>query len=846
LYMIFVFMILVFLIGVSASAKTPDDASEWTIYITNDNCPDYTWGYTEEQTRQSFADIVRAHLDEMKRTDAEATENRDRYNMAVTQEALCFVERYPERKDELIQRIKEGRIYVSPYLCNSLWALQSFEGAIRTFYPARRLEREWGIPFGVAEHIEEPSLPWGMASILSGCGIKWLSNPFYRYGSTFTELENPPVFIFEGPDGGRIRVVMDPWACVSFSYMQGGRLLREPNRIMEEWIPHYQGLGDSYPARAILASGTHGDISPRSGDQVRGFADAIIDYNKSSGKHPKLVNSILPQFCAAIDEAQTQRPFLKVIRGCFGHSWDVWPVSLAKYVAGMRTGERSFLAAEALLSVASQVQSDLKEATRSHRERGEWLLAMLSDHAWNGTDDNNKRHNAELRRLWGEELKQISGNLIREGWKGVGVTESDDHLSIFNSLSIPRSDLVRIQVPTDVGVMEIDSQIVQEDGKHVLYFVSPEIPGFGLRQLSLKTGIAESATNSNLRATSTELECPYYRLVIDPETGGISSLTHKPTDTELVAHGNGRTLCQAIYFDGEEHLVANVSSEVVANGPVLARLRVTGTIEGIKVTNLITVYAHLDRVDFDIHITRPSTEKEERLCQVFPILQDGAVLRIETTGAVIRPEAQPEGDLLPGADTRRFAVQGFVDASLPDGAGVAIAPLDAFLLRLDLDPVTFEALGNDQNYREVSKDQNGETEFRFRYSLTARADGYKNAEAFNWSRSVANPLLVVKGDIGSSNKLAACSTGTVGGCSIEIDPNRAIATCLKPAEENGCVMRLREVAGQSGPISVYVKGYRKVFLTDLLERDIEELKVVDGEARFDLLPHGFAGLRFLQ
>ncbi len=858
-------MILVFLIGVSASAKAPDDASEssfldkkleqnfaqafskclWTIYITNDNCPDYTWGFTEEQTRQSFADIVRAHLDEMRRTDGEAAENRDRYNMAVTQEALCFVERYPERKDELIQRIKEGRIYVSPYLCNSLWAFQGFEGSIRTFYPARRLEREWGIPFGVAEHIEEPSLPWGVASILSGCGIKWLSNPFYRYDSTFAELKTPPVFIFEGPDGGRIRVAMDPWTCVSSSYVQGGRLLREPNRVMEEWIPHYQELGDSYPTRAILASGTHGDISPRSGDQVRGFADAIIDYNKRPGRHPKLVNAILPQFCEAIDEAQDQRPFLKVIRGCFGHSWDVWPVSLAKYVADMRMGERSFLAAEALLTIASQVQPELKETTRSHRERGEWLLAMLSDHAWNGTDDKNKRHNAELRRSWGEELRQISGNLIQSGWNGLGVAESDHHLVIFNSLSIPRADLVRIQVPTDVGVMEMDSQVVQEDGKHFLYFVSPEIPGFGLRRLSLKPGIADSSESGSLRATSTELESPYYRIVIDPETGGISSLTHKPTGAELAVQGNGRNLCQTVYFDGEEHLVTNISSRVVTNGPVLARLQVTGTIEGSKVTNFITVYAHLARVDFDIHIDKPATAKEERLCQVFPILQDGAVLRVETTGAVIRPKPQPEGDLLPGADARRFAVQDFIDASLPDGAGVTIAPLDAFLLRLDLDPVTFQALGNDQNYREVSKDQNGETEFRFRYSLRAHADGYNNSEAFNWSRSVANPLLAVKGDIGSSDKLAACSTGTVGGCSIEIDPNRAIATCLKPAEENGYVMRLREVAGQSGQISAYVKGYEKVVLTDLLERDIEELQVVNGEASFGLRPHGFAGLRFL-
>jgi len=92
-----------------AAGQPPSDVSAWTIYVTNDNCPDYTWGYTEEQTRQAFADLVRSHLDEMKRTDGEPPENRDRYNMAVTQEALCFVERYPDRKEELIRRIQEGR-----------------------------------------------------------------------------------------------------------------------------------------------------------------------------------------------------------------------------------------------------------------------------------------------------------------------------------------------------------------------------------------------------------------------------------------------------------------------------------------------------------------------------------------------------------------------------------------------------------------------------------------------------------------------------------------------------------------------------------------------------------------
>ena len=126
----------------SLAGQTEHSASDWTIYVTNDACSDYTWGFNEEQTRHAFADVVRAHLDEMLRTDKEKPENQDRYNLSITQEALAFVEYYPERTPELIRRIKEGRISVGPVYNNALWGFQSTEAVIRTFYPARRLERD--------------------------------------------------------------------------------------------------------------------------------------------------------------------------------------------------------------------------------------------------------------------------------------------------------------------------------------------------------------------------------------------------------------------------------------------------------------------------------------------------------------------------------------------------------------------------------------------------------------------------------------------------------------------------------------------------------------------------------
>ena len=187
--------------GVAWAADAMPPQIGQRILVGNDTCPDVTWGFTETQVRQAFADLIAAHLDEMTRTDELPLEDRDHYNAAAFIEVEAFLEIYPRRQDELFRRIREGRLCVSPFLCNSLWGFQSVEGALRTFYPARRMEREHGMPIGVAEHIELPSLPWGMASLMAGCGIRWVSVPFLDYDSTFKGLKNPPLFRMEGPDG---------------------------------------------------------------------------------------------------------------------------------------------------------------------------------------------------------------------------------------------------------------------------------------------------------------------------------------------------------------------------------------------------------------------------------------------------------------------------------------------------------------------------------------------------------------------------------------------------------------------------------------------------------------------
>ena len=94
---------------------------------------------------------------------------------------------------------------------------------------------------------------------------------------------------------------------------------------------------------------------------------------------------------------------------------------------------------------------------------------------------------------------------------------------------------------------------------------------------------------------------------------------------------------------------------------------------------------------------------------------------------------------------------------------------------------------------------------------------------------------------GSWPRWAASATGK--------PPCRAVATCFKPADgdaSGGCILRLWEVAGQPGPLSIGLNGYGKAVGTDLLERDGKELQIVNDKLTIDLKAHGYSAVRLLR
>jgi alpha-mannosidase len=433
-----------------------------------------------------------------------------------------------------------------------------------------------------------------------------------------------------------------------------------------------------------------------------------------------------------------------------------------------------------------------------------------------------------------ECLRVLSQDLTRQSWTELGLKPNPDYITIFNPLSFTNDVLVTCEVPGDAtGVQGVASSLHVEDSRRQLIFVAPRLPPFGFREFHLERRAA--MVMPPFSAGTNSLEGPFYRLRVDPRSGGLSSLIHKASGQELVISDSGRALCQTVYYDGQERLMTDVQCQPQIDG-VRGALRVTGRIGDLCVTNLITLHATLDRVDFDVQIEKPSTTNEQRLMHFFPVGNGARDMYVETTAAVIRPAPQPEGDLLPGADTRRFAVQGFVDASPAGRVGVTIAPLDAFMLRLDQGALAFEALGNDQNWKEVTQDQDGARHFRFRYSLRAHAPGYDNASALAWSRSMAAPATLASGRLPKK---------WLDRAHLAVDPARAFVTCWKPSDDGAsgqAIVRLWETGGQSAPVLLSIRDYHGANETDLLERKQGALKIEDGRVAIPVRGHGISGV----
>jgi len=849
--------------GETATATVPVGAHRpWTIYLLSDVCTDYTWAYASvDDVHADDAAITEAELLQAEATRDAPEADRNHYNFVHAREVEFYLERYPDQAGRLFDHIREGTITLNPIYNMCLTGDMSLEELIRQFYPARRWAKEHGLEVAYANHQETPTIAWAMVPVLAGSGVRHLVKSILPYECPWAaRLEEPPVFVWEGPDGSRILVRRH-----NKNYVEGNFVLRDLRAtctaLHTEIIPRYEALGEQYPFDAIALVGCYGDLSPHSKDLPARKVAGIAAYNAQGWDYPRLVNASHAQFWRDIEAQIAARQIAPpTYRGDYGASWEAWPSSVAREFAGWRRAQERAAVADGLAALLSCLASERWAALSPRLAEGWMNLIYLADHAWNGADDENRALNARLRREWQTAANEAFDAVIGGGLAALaGLIPADggERIVVFNGLCWPRTDIVRWPVEQGQAFALLDAatgepapvQFVEEDGQTVLYFEARAVPALGYRVFTL----APRRLTAPAPPAGHRLESPFYALEISPLTGGIVSLYDKVRGVELVDPASPYHLNQCLYLsDGVEHTPQVAAVEAGPCGPVFSQLIVRAELKNTTLTTRYTVYAGLDRLDIHNELEKLPTDEKQELDFAFPFRVPGCRYRFEAPGAIITAGA----DQRPGAGQAVSAVRHFVDVC-NDRYGVTLVQADSGLVEFgrrtsnedppapvaDNGTVLALALQNHIDWHEAIRDQAGATHFVFRYSLRGHAEGFDAAAAvrFGWENA-NNELLAVPLRAGVPLPHLPPDAHSF----LSVTPENIVVTCLKVAEEEGLIVRLWECAGRDTLAALHSAGLgtlRAAWLTDLLERDVHKLDITADGVAVPLRAYSLATVR---
>jgi alpha-mannosidase len=362
------------------------------------------------------------------------------------------------------------------------------------------------------------------------------------------------------------------------------------------------------------------------------------------------------------------------------------------------------------------------------------------------------------------------------------------------------------------------------------------------------------------------MESRFYRIKIDPQTGGVSSIYDKQFKRELVDASAPHKVNQFVMrwiqtgkIEGPNH----VSVVKGQRGPVYGSLIIKAQGAGCpQITQEIILYDQIKRIDFANRILKDSTPLQE-IYFAFPFKMDNPDFRFEGSNSVIKPFR----DQFPGSNTNYYAVQHWADVT--DGQfGITLSPVESHLLEFGglwpnycsqahhgIDPpgygadfVTPQQVTRGSMYAFVMS-SNFRTNFQpvqqseilFHYSLTSHEGDWQKGGCACFGWAIANPFIV---DDVRGKKDGPLARDVMNFCSID-QPN-VLLTTLKQAENgDGLIARLIETQGKATAATVTLPHVTvtEAILTNLVEENKDRAVFTEHEIKADLDAFGITTIR---
>jgi alpha-mannosidase len=421
-------------------------------------------------------------------------------------------------------------------------------------------------------------------------------------------------------------------------------------------------------------------------------------------------------------------------------------------------------------------------------------------------------------------LKTIAARIDTRGIQGVPVL-------VFNPLGWARTEnvTVDVQMPAatdDVAVLDdqgavLPSEVLAKEAATNTFYLlvgMHDVPSLGYEVLHVVPGRRPFA--SELHASGTTMENAALRVVVDPQTGCITSLFDKKTGFETLAAGSCGNELQAFKDTPKDYDAWNIdpgtldqpptritqvdSVQVVQQGPMRAAIRVTRHWQNSKFVQDIHLEAGSDQVvvvnNFDWHETHVLLKAAFALAATSPF----ATYEIPY-GTIERPMTRNNS-----WEKARFEVPAQRWADLRDGQhGFSLVNEAKF---------GYDGVGNQlrltllrsPTWPDPKADRGVQ---RFSYALYPHGGDWKQAATVRHGYNFNYPLQAMQVEAHTGALLAEHSFVAVSG-------DNVVLTAMKKAEDShALIFHLYEWAGKSGTVELRVPpGATGAVTTNLMEK----------------------------
>jgi len=826
----------------------------WSVYLFHHSHTDI--GYTELQTRvaQNHVEYLDSVVDYCRQTDAYPDDAKFRWNIEISWALQNFIRTRPEADVRaLADLIRAGRVELSGLYLNQSDGF-SHEEILRSVDLAKEYARTYGFDVRCAMNNDVTGFSWALPQVFAQAGIRYFATGINETRSR-APLRRPNAFWWESPDGSRIL----HWNGEHYLFGNYELLLHEPVAKsapkVGDYLTKLEARGD-YPYDIIafnIGAWTTDNCPPG-----RGLSDLVREWNERYVS-PRLRMATMSEFFERLEkEYGDSLPVHKL-------GWpDYWTdgVASTSFETGLnRMTHSDLVSAEKISALAAKL--DLAKAFRfpEGQIRGAHELAMLYDeHTWGAYNSIDEPQSELARSQWAAkssfayEAREASRTLLRRGAEALArliSADGDFEFAVFNPLSWPRTDVVRVTLPAGPlreakGKLRVVDrrlgsgakfQMLSDDAMLVL---AQNVPSLGYAVFAVTAGVMPAGTavagpGSEIRGNT--IENRFYRVNVDAKTGGISSLYDKELGRELVDKACPWPLNAYIYEqpEGGRKAVDDMTKRATFNrwtpqeakveagwrGPVAASLIIKSSPKMCpSLEQRIILYDDVKRVDLINMLDKEETFSPEAVYFAFPFeVGPGLPGALSAKPGLVPPgvrfeiadaDMAPGTEQLPGTTLDWHTVQHWVEFSGKD-ARVVWSPVEAplvqfgdintgkWLTRLDLaNAWVFSYAMNNYWMTNFKASQEGRVEFR--YSLTsalpagagtAADSGSDRVAASRFGWDVHTPLV--------ATWLPARNKGrfeTAGESFLSIDRPNIIIQALWLDADGTPVARLREIAGK--------------------------------------------------